>query len=307
MVTHCRPFGSNWFASWPQATSSRPGREAVDHRRNDPLERPQVAASPFPAGISPFERCSRGRPRIRPRPGRRSACATGPTPWRMWRTPSRRRSAYKTTPACRSVVDDPVQDRHAVEATAAGMLGSKGRVVEEAVAVGLGRLGVVPGRADGRVGDLGLRRRGRLPAGQGGPRCQRGRRRVSGRPGRSGEDGRRRGRTPGSTRRRPRRARAATSRARVRPSRRRIRGASGPLRGSPSCCARGRSSPGAAPARQERRRRLLEDAAPGLVPERVVVPEEVHRQRIGLRGGLLPTTKRWAAASVSRRSRRRGR
>ena len=55
-----------------------------------------------------------------------------------------------------SVVDVPVEDRDPVDAAATGMLGRESDVVEEAVAVRLGRLGVVARWTDEGVGDLGL-------------------------------------------------------------------------------------------------------------------------------------------------------
>ena len=55
-----------------------------------------------------------------------------------------------------AVVDVPVQDRDAVDAAAARVLGCEGDVVEEAVAVRLRRLGVVARRAHERVGGLSL-------------------------------------------------------------------------------------------------------------------------------------------------------
>ena len=66
-----------------------------------------------------------------------------------------------------SVVDVPVEDRDPVDAAAAGMLGGERDVVEEAVAVRLGRLGVVARRADERVGDLGLSGEDGLAGGEG--------------------------------------------------------------------------------------------------------------------------------------------
>ena len=49
------------------------------------------------------------------------------------------------------MVHVPVDDGHALDAAAAGKLGAQRRVREEAVAVGLRRLGVVAGRAHERV------------------------------------------------------------------------------------------------------------------------------------------------------------
>lgn len=55
-----------------------------------------------------------------------------------------------------AVVDVPIDDGDALEASVPGKLGSERAVVEEAVAVCLGGLGVVPGRPHQREGDLAL-------------------------------------------------------------------------------------------------------------------------------------------------------
>ena len=201
------------------------------------------------------------------------------------------------------VVDVPVEDRDAVDPASAGVLGGQRDVVEEAVAVRPGRLGVVAGRADEGVGDLGVAGEDGLAGGQRRPGGgQRGVPRARGDRGRPRED-------------------AAACEAEV-PDRldvvsvvhevELLRRGVPPI---PAADVSGQCAPledrlhVAHPHRvlgvqlllvEERRGRLLEEPAPGVVTQRVVVPEEIHHAEPVSGAARLEKTAICAAASVPR-------
>ena len=185
------------------------------------------------------------------------------------------------------------------------MLRREGDVVEEAVPVRLGRLGVVAGRAHERVCDVGLPGENGLAGGQRRPRSRE--RRVPG----ADRDGRR----PGED--------AAAGEAEVADRLDVVGVVHEPQLlevGVPSFAAADVRGERAAledrlhvpdPHRvlgvqlrlvQERRGRLLEEPAPGVVAQRVVVPEEIHHAEPVSEAGLPPNTASCAAARVARQT-----